>query len=390
MSEIQQHAGDGLAVGGGGAEERARRPRALEVAVGVVLPGEADAAVDLDRLRRALEERVARVGRGGERRGDQVVGSVVRDPARLVDRRARRLDEHEQIGAHVLDGLERADRPAELVADLGVLDGEIETALGAADLLGGERDAAEGERALEPVAEAGPGLDADVVENDLGEHAAGVHRRQAVAPHARGAGRDLVEDVGADDQEIRGVAVDHVTGAAGQEEVIAGRGAGGDVARHQRGGDAAAGQLREDRGLLLVAGGAEDRGGGEPDRGQERHLGERPSELFLDRDHLDPAEPGAAVLLGDDQPGEQGPPEIRGASVERAADRSPQLFLLVAEREPHRARLEHVSIRLASVLSGAHGTPLRGPDRHRHRRGSRPRPRPRARARAPRRAGRRQ
>ena len=40
----------------------------------------------------------------------------------------------------MLDGLERADRPAELPADARVLDGRLQAALGAADLLGGERD----------------------------------------------------------------------------------------------------------------------------------------------------------------------------------------------------------------------------------------------------------
>jgi hypothetical protein len=37
----------------------------------------------------------------------------------------------------VLDGLERADRPAELPAHARVFDGRFQAALGAADLLGG-------------------------------------------------------------------------------------------------------------------------------------------------------------------------------------------------------------------------------------------------------------
>ena len=59
---------------------------------------------------------------------------------RVVDDRARGLHRDVQIGHPVLERLEAADRPAELHAVLGVLDGQIQAALRRADLLGGQQD----------------------------------------------------------------------------------------------------------------------------------------------------------------------------------------------------------------------------------------------------------
>ena len=53
----------------------------------------------------------------------------------------------------MLDGLEAADRPAELLPDLGVGHGHVERALRAAELLGRDRDG----RHVERVIEHGPG-----------------------------------------------------------------------------------------------------------------------------------------------------------------------------------------------------------------------------------------
>jgi hypothetical protein len=49
----------------------------------------------------------------------------------------------------VLDRLEAADRPTELVPDLGVFHRHVERALRAAELLGGERDGGHVEGAVE-------------------------------------------------------------------------------------------------------------------------------------------------------------------------------------------------------------------------------------------------
>ena len=83
---------------------------------------------------------VRRVGLG--QRGDhRDLGGVLGHRGRRVgDRRAQRLDLEQQVGAAVLDRLEAADRPPELVPGLGVVHGHVQGPLGAAELLGGQRD----------------------------------------------------------------------------------------------------------------------------------------------------------------------------------------------------------------------------------------------------------
>jgi hypothetical protein len=56
----------------------------------------------------------------------------------------------------VLDRLERADGTAKLLPHHRVLDTELETALRAADLLGGERDPGEVEREIQGEMDVGP------------------------------------------------------------------------------------------------------------------------------------------------------------------------------------------------------------------------------------------
>ena len=106
----------------------------LEVQLDVVLPGDRDAAVHLDRLGGHLGERLAggepgQCGRRGRRLGD-----------RVVDDRPRRLHRDVQVGHPVLERLEAADRAAELHAVLGVFDGQVQALGGGADLLGGQQD----------------------------------------------------------------------------------------------------------------------------------------------------------------------------------------------------------------------------------------------------------
>src|SRR6187397_596178 len=64
---------------------------------------------------------------------------------RTVDDRAGELEAHGDVGEHVLHRLERADRPAELLALRRVADGEVDELLGHAEELrcGGERAAVE-------------------------------------------------------------------------------------------------------------------------------------------------------------------------------------------------------------------------------------------------------
>ena len=147
----------------------------------------------------------------------QLVVVLGRGPAGVVRGRLGRLDLEQHVGALVLDRLERADRPAELHADLGVLDRHLEHLLRAADLLGGQRDRGQVEgavqrrgavagRADQPAGHAGelePGLLAGLV-----------HRRQ------RGAGqpgrvalhreqRKPASVVRGDQDQVGGGAVEH-------------------------------------------------------------------------------------------------------------------------------------------------------------------------------------
>ena len=128
---------DLLAVPAGVAERVRVGLRALEEEVQVVLPGEADAAVDLQRAARDVDRRVGRVGLGAVGRHVGVLGVVVERPRRPVGDRARALGLEEHLRAGVRDGLVGADRAAELLALLGVLDRGLRHARGDADGLGG-------------------------------------------------------------------------------------------------------------------------------------------------------------------------------------------------------------------------------------------------------------
>src|SRR6476469_8268565 len=95
--------GEELAVVRGVTEQDLRALRTLEVQVRIVLPGEADAAVDLDVLGRGVEVRVRAVGLGERGHHRQLVVVLGRRPRRVVRRRLRRLDLEEHVGALVLD-----------------------------------------------------------------------------------------------------------------------------------------------------------------------------------------------------------------------------------------------------------------------------------------------
>ena len=134
-------------IGGGSvaAEDPVDGQRTTQVQVRVVLPGEPDTAVHLN-----VEFGVAEVGREGQRRRGRrgqlelrltVPGGLLGRAGGVPDTRQRRLRGHQHVGAMVLDRLKRGDGAAELLADLGVLDGGLDTVRGPAHGLGGEEGA---------------------------------------------------------------------------------------------------------------------------------------------------------------------------------------------------------------------------------------------------------
>src|SRR6266536_1928485 len=116
------------------------RKDALVVEVQGMLVAEADGAQELMRAARHGLRGPARIGLGHGQVG-LVFPALLHFPGRAVDQVAGRLHIAEEIGAGVLDGLERSERPAELATASGVVDAELEDPLGAADHLrrAGER-----------------------------------------------------------------------------------------------------------------------------------------------------------------------------------------------------------------------------------------------------------
>src|SRR6478672_7930146 len=134
-------AADALAVPLGVAVEHAVGGEAPQVEVEVVLPGEPDAAVDLEALLRELRAGIAgvRLGdahdlrRGGPSVGDRVGGGRRRSGAHLGP--------EADVGEDVLERLERTDRTPERDARLGIFDGDLgEPTHGADRLRDRERD----------------------------------------------------------------------------------------------------------------------------------------------------------------------------------------------------------------------------------------------------------
>ena len=128
------------------AEAGGQHQRPAVVDVRVVLPGEADAAVHLDAILRAAlggSRCQRRRHRGGEldfeRRVPIVLAGFVDRAGGIPHGRGGPLGVGDHLGALVLDGLELTDRPAELLADLGVLRGRVGGPACDADGLGGQQ-----------------------------------------------------------------------------------------------------------------------------------------------------------------------------------------------------------------------------------------------------------
>src|SRR5438552_8986024 len=115
----------------------------------IVLPGEADPTVHLDGAARRAGVHVAET-RLGDARGTGVLARAMIERVRRVPHeRPRGLDLRHHLRRHVLERLERADLPAELLARLRILDRHRERPLGATEAVGGDADRTEVEQALE-------------------------------------------------------------------------------------------------------------------------------------------------------------------------------------------------------------------------------------------------
>src|SRR2546430_11016642 len=139
LSVAQKRLRDLRAVRRARAVERVDPERTLVVAMQRVLPGEAHAAMHLDRALACRDRGLRRVRLGGSRR-ELALRFPLRDaPRRPVRERARELRLDIGVRELVRDGLVSADGPAELLAGLRVLDAERERAAREADRLERER-----------------------------------------------------------------------------------------------------------------------------------------------------------------------------------------------------------------------------------------------------------
>jgi len=134
---------------GGAAEQDLARQRVLVVEVRVVLPGEADPAVQLDGVRRRGEVRPGDQHPRGGRVPREVGRALVRAAGRRAQRRVTELPGRLHVRQPVLDPLERADRAAERDADLRVLGGRLQAGAHAAELLRRDRQVREVRREAE-------------------------------------------------------------------------------------------------------------------------------------------------------------------------------------------------------------------------------------------------
>ena len=212
--------------GAGGPEHRRQRDRALEDDVGVVLPREADPAVQLDVLLRAHHERGQRLRRGdGDR--ELELGSARLGARRVPRGRGGELGRDEHVGGLVLDRLEHPDDAPELLAHLGVLARHGHARRGTARRLGGGEEATEHDRGAARAGE-------DAVGGRVGgeRHRAEASGRVGVRRHRD---RDLVAG---GDHEVVAAREEEQVGEPGAEHEVGG------VVEPDRGAGRAVGQPR--------------------------------------------------------------------------------------------------------------------------------------------------
>jgi hypothetical protein len=244
--------------------------------VGVVLPGEPDAAVHLD-VHPGVHQ-VGLHGHGGGHGGGQVGLLRGARAGGVPGSGDGELAAHQHVGQVVLDRLEAADDPAELLADLGVGQRHVQRGPGPARGLGG------GQRAQQPGGRAGRTGQPLPLAGDLhgGQPEGGV---EAVdGGHGDRVGRQHQHVVAVHDQvQLRPHRPDR-------------------RATHgQRRRGAAVHQTRQQRSLLVGRAALGDQRRGRH-RGQHRSAGHLPAQPLQHHRQLGQAEAGAAVVLGDVQP----------------------------------------------------------------------------------------
>ena len=254
--------------------------------MGVVLPREADPAVNLDVELSVVGEAGQRQG-AGDGAGQLELLAVADRPRRIPDRRRRHLGGDSHVGAVVLDRLEHADRTTELDPVPGVVTGAVDALLGPTGGLGGDDGAGQRERppaaAPDEVRSAAPGSSPDgpVRPGAVGSMLVGTVTLRPGAP-ARTIDEVVAdgehEDVGQTGAEHHpGVAVDH------DRAVARGRGGQGQVAvEADRTRRPPVGQAGEQIGLL--GGGAQRRHHRRGDHGRDERAGRHGPAELLDHD----------------------------------------------------------------------------------------------------------
>ncbi len=243
----------------------------------------------------------------------------VEEPGRVGEQRLHRLDLDDHLGERVLHALEAPDRLPELDAGLRVVDGEREHRFGCADGLGHQRHRsavaqalgrcerrtgraeerlARNARPVEDEAPGAPGRVRELVRQDLDSGVTPLDHAEAVA--LRRAERDHEEirvlcvgdeDLLATEREARSL------GRAGERDPGRVRIVGALEQRQGPDGRSAR-ELREPARALGRIAGALDRRRGEHRRYQGGRK-ERATRLLEHHREIDPAEPHAAVLVGE-------------------------------------------------------------------------------------------
>ena len=188
---IQNRAGDFLAMVGGVAKEEFTEGDALEMKMEVVLPGEANAAMNLHAVVADLAPFVGAKGFGNRDSGAGVGRTRGQSPRGKQGRRAGALGVEQHVGALVLHGLKAADGLSKLLPCFGVFHRGFEDPLHRPNGFRADGDGGN----LRCVFEGGAGRvadgqnlgtrDQDILDGHVVEFARGIKCRRGLDGHAR-------------------------------------------------------------------------------------------------------------------------------------------------------------------------------------------------------------